>query len=204
MKKISNGTHLSIVLPVFNEEEALPTTMKELYSVCNSLNKNYEIIFVDDCSRDRTPEILNEFVVKDPRIKVLRFSRNFGHSQYGFTAGTEYATGDAVVWTDADLQDPPEVIEEFIKKWQEGYQVVYGVRKKRRGSLFLRIAYKIFYRLLKKLSYLDIPLDAGDFSLLDRKVVEVKFQKISPAPQNAPRTHPKLPPKILNDYILTH
>jgi dolichol-phosphate mannosyltransferase len=101
------------------------------------------------------------------------FSRNFGHSQYGFTAGTEYANGDAVVWIDADLQDQPELIEEFIKKWREGYEVVYGVRTKRRGNLLMNIAYKVFYIIFRKSAFVDIPRDAGDFSLLDRKVVNV-------------------------------
>ena len=202
---MSNGRKkISVVVPCYNESGNIEKLYDRLKAVLEKNHYDYEIIFVDNKSTDDTRKILRQLAARDPGVVGLFFSRNFGHSQYGFTAGTEYATGDAVVWTDADLQDPPEVIEEFIKKWQEGYQVVYGVRKKRRGSLFLRIAYKIFYRLLKKLSYLDIPLDAGDFSLLDRKVVEVKFQKISPAPQNAPRTHPKLPPKILNDYILTH
>ena len=171
---MSNGRKkISVVVPCYNESGNIEKLYDRLKAVLEKNHYDYEIIFVDNKSTDDTRKILRQLAARDPGVVGLFFSRNFGHSQYGFTAGTEYATGDAVVWTDADLQDPPEVIEEFIKKWQEGYQVVYGVRKKRRGSLFLRIAYKIFYRLLKKLSYLDIPLDAGDFSLLDRKVVEV-------------------------------
>src|SRR3989344_3112500 len=110
----SNNTYLSIVLPIYNEEESLPELMKELYSVCNSVNKNYEIIFVDDCSRDRTSEILNEYADKDPRVKIIRFSRKFGQ-QAALSAGFDASSGDRVVTMDSDLQHPPEMIKEFVK-----------------------------------------------------------------------------------------
>lgn len=164
---------ISVVVPCYNEEGNVEELARRLRDVLARNMRDYELIFVDNKSTDRTREILRDLAQNDPHMTALFFARNFGHSQYGFTAGSEYATGDAVVWTDADLQDPPEVIEEFIKKWQEGYDVVYGVRTKRRGGFFLRAAYKIFYRIYKKMSYLDIPLDAGDFSLMDRKVIDV-------------------------------
>lgn len=164
---------ISVVVPCYNEEGNIEELARRLRDVLVRHARDYELIFIDNKSTDTTREILRRLAADDPRVTALFFARNFGHSQYGFTAGSEYATGDAVVWIDADLQDPPEVIEEFIKKWREGYDVVYGVRGKRRGGFFLRAAYKLFYRLYKKMSYLDIPLDAGDFSLMDRKVIDV-------------------------------
>lgn len=164
---------ISVIIPCYNEEGNVEELHRRISDVLRRNVKNYEIIFIDNKSTDATRDILRRLAERDPHVTALFFSRNFGHSQYGFTAGSEYATGDAVVWTDADLQDPPEMIEEFIKKWQEGYDVVYGVREKRRGGFLLRIAYKLFYRLYKKMSYLDIPLDAGDFSLMDRKVINI-------------------------------
>src|SRR3989344_3959301 len=114
--------YLSVVLPIFNEEEALPELMKELYSVCNSLNKNYEIIFVDDCSRDKTPEILSQYAGKDPRIKIIRFSRNFKH-QAALSAGLDAASGDFVVTMDSDLQHPPQMIPEFLKQAENDFDI---------------------------------------------------------------------------------
>ena len=164
---------ISVVVPCYNEEGNIEELARRLRDVLVRNLRDYELIFIDNKSTDATRDILRRLAENDPHVIALFFSRNFGHSQYGFTAGSEYATGDAVIWTDADLQDPPEVIEEFIKKWQEGYEVIYGVRAKRRGGLFLRIAYKFFYRVYKKVSYLDIPLDVGDFSLMDRKVINI-------------------------------
>ena len=164
---------ISVVVPCYNEEGNIEELARRLRDVLVRNLRDYELIFIDNKSTDATRDILRRLAENDPHVIALFFSRNFGHSQYGFTAGSEYATGDAVIWTDADLQDPPEVIEEFIKKWQERYDIVYGVRAKRRGGLFLRIAYKFFYRVYKKVSYLDIPLDAGDFSLMDRKVINI-------------------------------
>lgn len=164
---------ISVVVPCYNEAGNVEKLVLRLREILSRNARDYELIFVDNKSTDATRAILRHLAADNPHITALFFTRNFGHSQYGFTAGSEYATGDAVVWIDADLQDPPEVVEEFIKKWQEGYDVVYGVREKRRGGLLLRVAYKIFYRIYKKISYLDIPLDAGDFSLMDRKVIDV-------------------------------
>lgn len=163
---------VSVVIPCYNEQGNVEELYKRLTSVLEKLVFDYEIIFVDNHSSDQTREILRRLAAQDKRVIVLFFSRNFGHSQYGLTAGTEYANGDAVIWIDADLQDQPELIEEFVKKWQEGYQVVYGVRVKRRGSIFMAAAYKIFYFIFRKLAFVDIPRNAGDFSLLDRKVVD--------------------------------
>src|SRR3989344_3511260 len=167
-----NYKKVSVVIPCYNEKGNVRELYSRLKKVIAGAGYAYEIIFVDNKSIDGTRDILLSLATEDKNVMLLFFSRNFGHSQYGFTAGTDYATGDAVVWMDSDLQDPPEVIQSFIKKWEEGYRVIYGVRKKRRGSLFLGICYKVFYRVFKKFSYLDIPLDAGDFSLIDRTVVE--------------------------------
>lgn len=164
---------ISVVSPCYNEENNIEKLYQRLQAVIKGVGYDYEIIFIDNKSADNSRRILRELTMKDSQVTALFFSRNFGHSQYGFTAGTEYATGDAIVWIDSDLQDPPEIIKEFIKKWEEGYDVVYGVRKKRRGNLLLRLCYKLFYVLFRKLSYIDVPLDAGDFSLLDRKVADV-------------------------------
>lgn len=164
---------ISVIIPCYNEEGNVEELARRLRDILIRNVRDYELIFIDNKSTDTTREILRHLAKNDPHIIALFFARNFGHSQYGFTAGSEYATSDAVVWIDADLQDPPEIIEEFIKKWREGYDVVYGVRTKRRGGIFLRAAYKLFYRFYKKMSYLDIPLDAGDFSLMDRKVIDV-------------------------------
>jgi len=131
---------------------------------------DYEIIFVNDASPDDAKEVLAGIASKDPKVIVVNHSRNFG-SQSAFTSGMRIATGDAVVLLDGDLQDPPELIEQFIEKWNEGYEVIYGVRTKREASMFFQAAYKLFYRLFRAASYVPMPLDAGDFSLLDRKVV---------------------------------
>lgn len=164
---------ISVVIPCYNEEANIHELYQRLSTVLSEIAAQHEIIFVDNQSRDRTREMLRELAAKDTRVKVLFFARNFGNSQYGYSAGAEYATGDAIIWMEADLQDPPEVIREFVKKWQEGFLVVYGVRSKLSGSTLSRWFRKTFYRLFDKLSYLKIPHDAGDFSLLDRKVVDV-------------------------------
>lgn len=164
---------ISVVIPCYREAANIRALYERLKKTLNANTADWEIIFADNNSPDNSEEIFRALAAEDKRVKVIFFSRNFGNSQYGYAAGTEYASGDAVVWIDGDLQDPPELIPELIKKWQEGCDVVYGVRERRRGSLLLRGAYKLFYRLFKKMSYLDIPLDAGDFSLIDRKVVDV-------------------------------
>ncbi len=164
---------LSVVIPVFNEEEVLPETYRRLRAVMHGIQISYELLFVNDGSKDRSAHLLEELARRDPHVKVLHFSRNFGH-QAAITAGMDYAQGEAVVVIDADLQDPPELIPEMLAKWQEGYEVVYGKRMKREGeTLFKRFTATLFYRLLRGVTTIDIPLDTGDFRLLDRKVVEV-------------------------------
>ena len=162
---------ISVVIPIYNEEEVVPELLSRLEKSSGSW-KEYEIIFVDDGSRDNSFSLLSEVAEKNSNIKVIKFSRNFGH-QIAISAGLMHASGDAVAIIDGDLQDPPEMIDKFIEKWKEGYDVVYAIRASRKENIFKRVAYSTFYKLLKRLSSIDIPLDAGDFSLIDRKVVDV-------------------------------
>jgi glycosyltransferase involved in cell wall biosynthesis len=163
---------ISIVVPCLNEEEVLRDTNRRLVAVLEQLPQRFEILYVDDGSADRTPEILRELQVDDERIRVVRFSRNFGH-QMAITAGLEHASGDAVAVIDADLQDPPEVIADFVAKWMDGFDVVYGVRTEREGETAFKLwTAKWFYRLIGKLSDTEIPLDTGDFRLMGRRVVD--------------------------------
>lgn len=164
---------ISVVIPCYNEEPNISELYLRLSKVLRGVTPRYELIFVDNNSRDRSREMLRNLAGTDACVKGIFFSRNFGHQQYGYSAGAEYASGDAVILMEADLQDPPEVIADFVKKWQEGFDVVYGVRPRAAGTRMSRFFRRLFYRLFNKLSYLDIPLDAGDFSLLDRKVVDV-------------------------------
>ena len=143
---------------------------QRLTAIFQKIGVDYEIIFVNDCSPDNAREVLAELAAQDKKVIVINHTRNFG-SQSAFTSGMRIATGDAVVLLDGDLQDPPELIEPFFQKWQEGNDVVYGIRIKRDATLFLQIAYKAFYRVFRSASYVPMPLDAGDFSLLDRRVV---------------------------------
>jgi dolichol-phosphate mannosyltransferase len=136
------------------------------------LTSTYEIVFVNNGSYDSSAPIFDELAAADPHVTVLTLSRNFG-AQGAYTSGLEYASGDCVVCLDGDIQDPPELIPTFIEKWRAGFDVVYGVRTRRKGSLIRRIGYKAFYRLLRRVSYVEIPLDAGDFGLMDRRVVDV-------------------------------
>jgi glycosyltransferase involved in cell wall biosynthesis len=163
---------LSVVVPCFNEEVVISLTYQRLIEVLGSREFRLQIIFVDDGSADRTPEIVARFAQDDARVRTVLLSRNFGH-QPAVSAGLANADGDAVVVIDADLQDPPEVVLEMIRKWQDGADVVYGIRLKRKESVLKRAAYKIFYRLFQRLASIETPVDAGDFSLLDREVVEV-------------------------------
>jgi polyisoprenyl-phosphate glycosyltransferase len=163
---------LSVVVPCFNEEQALYDTSRGLLAVLARTSLRFEIIYVDDGSTDSTPNILRELARQDERVRVVRFSRNFGH-QMAITAGLEHSSGDAVVVIDADLQDPPELIMDFIQKWMDGYDVVYGVRVEREGeTAFKRWSAKFFYRCIDHLSETRIPLDTGDFRLMDRCVVD--------------------------------
>ncbi len=161
----------SIVAPVLNEEETLPEFYRRTRSVMDNLDGPSELLLVFDGSRDRSPEIGRELRAQDPQVKIINFSRNFGH-QIAISAGIDYAEGDAVIILDSDLQDPPEVIPELVAKWKEGYQVVYAQREQRRGETFFKLfTASLFYRLIDTLASIDIPRDTGDFRLIDRKVV---------------------------------
>ncbi|NLG84209.1 MAG: glycosyltransferase family 2 protein [Firmicutes bacterium] len=160
----------SVVVPMYNEEEVVRETYRRLKAVMDSLGEPYELIFVNDGSKDDTLAILKEFAAADPAVKIVDFSRNFGH-QIAITAGMDYAAGEAVVVIDGDLQDPPEIIPAMIARWKEGYEVVYGKRKERKGEpFFKRATARLFYRLLNRLTEVEMPVDVGDFRLLDRKV----------------------------------
>jgi polyisoprenyl-phosphate glycosyltransferase len=161
---------ISAIVTCYKDGPAIAIMLERLHRTLSGITPNYEIIYVNDASPDNAEEILKEIATRDKRLIVINHSRNFG-SQNAFTSGMAVATGDAVTVMDGDLQDPPEVIAEFAAKWLEGYDVVYGIRKKREGSRIFNVFYKIFYRLFRKLSYVQIPVDAGDFSLMDRKVV---------------------------------
>ncbi len=167
MKKIS------VVVPFYNEEANLPLIYDELREVMDSLKSHYEfeVLFVDNRSTDSSFAVAYELSQKDPRLKCLRQSRNFGY-QANILAGMSESTGDAMVQLDADGEDDPKLIVEFLKKWEEGYQVVYGVRRQRAESYLVQIQRKIFYRSIAKLSSVPLPLDAGDFRLLDRCVID--------------------------------
>ncbi len=163
---------ISIIIPCFNEEAVLPKLFERLGAVAATWNADYEIICVDDGSRDRTWEIIKAQHATDPRWRCLCFARNFGH-QTAVSAGLHFATGDCAVVIDADLQDPPEEISKLLAKWREGFEVVFAQRKKRRDPLVKRILAWGFYRLLQKMTPLPMASDAGDFCLLDKKVVAV-------------------------------
>lgn len=164
---------LSVVTPVFNEAEILARFYSELSSQLNTLDVSFEIVFVDDGSTDASKEILDGFAQRDPKVRVLHLARNFGQ-QMATTAGLQHSRGQAVVILDADLQDPPELIGEMLAKWQQGYKVVYGVRKKREGeTLFKKVSSFLFYRLMSSISDVPVPRDTGDFRLMDRRVVDV-------------------------------
>lgn len=162
---------LSAIIACYRDAPAIMLMYQRLIAVFKKINAGYEIIFVNDCSPDNTYEILSELAAQDKKVIGISHSRNFG-SQSAFTSGMQIASGDAAILLDGDLQDPPELIEQFFQKWQEGYDVVYGVRVKRKVNMLLGIAYKAFYRIFRSVSYVPIPLDAGDFALLDRRVVD--------------------------------
>lgn len=162
----------SIVIPLFNEELVVNETYKRVRTIMDSTGEPYEIIFVNDGSRDGTLGKVREIAKMDRNICLISFSRNFGH-QSAITAGMDYSKGQAVIVIDADLQDPPEVMLKMIDKWKEGYEVVYGLRIKRKGETFFKkVTAKIYYRILNKLTDVDIPVDVGDFRLIDRKVCD--------------------------------
>jgi glycosyltransferase involved in cell wall biosynthesis len=162
----------SIIAPCFNEESVLPELHRRIQEVMDQTGEPWELVLINDGSRDRTPELMRELHAADPRVKVLDFARNFGH-QIAVTAGLDYAQGEAVVIIDSDLQDPPELILEMIDRWKESYEVVYAVRTKRKGETwFKEFTAKLFYRIIYRITDVDIPLDTGDFRLMDRKVVD--------------------------------
>lgn len=170
---------LTAIVACYRDAPAINIMYQRLIAVFEKIRADYEIIFVNDGSPDNTYEILRELAAKDKKVIGINHSRNFG-SQSAFTSGMRIASGDAVILLDGDLQDPPELIEQFFEKWQKGFDVVYGVRGKRKASLILRICYKAFYRIFRISSYVPIPLDAGDFSLIDRRVVNA----INSLPEN--------------------
>ncbi len=163
----------SVIVPIYNEIEVLPVLVERLTAVMDRTGKPWEAVLIDDGSKDGSSEMMREISAADNRYRSLFFARNFGH-QIAVTAGMDYALGDAVIVIDADLQDPPETILELIAKWEEGYEVVYAVRSEREGETwFKKTSAALFYRLIYKITDVDIPLDTGDFRLLDRKVVDV-------------------------------
>ena len=170
---IQERNKISVVIPIFNEIEVLPELHRRLSALLSGVQEEYEIIYVDDGSTDSSlPYMISLYNSDHDHTRVISFSRNFGH-QTSISAGLHYATGDAVIVMDGDLQDPPEVLPAFIEKWREGYEVVYGIRTQRKENAIKRAAYYLFYQLLHKISYLSIPIDSGDFSILDRKIVDV-------------------------------
>ncbi len=163
----------SVVTPIYNEEGNIPALYERVREVMEKTGESWELVTVNDGSRDRSLEMLYELVDQDPRVKVVNFARNFGH-QIAVTAGLHYTSGDAVIMMDSDLQDPPELILEMIEKWKAGYEVVYAVRAERRGESWFKLATaKLFYRVIYRITEVEIPLDTGDFRLMDRAVVQV-------------------------------
>ena len=163
----------SIIAPIFNEKENLPELQRRVTEVMDSTNEPWELILVDDGSTDGSTDIIREMAKQDKHIRPIIFARNFGH-QIAITAGWDYARGDAVVIIDADLQDPPELILEMAKKWKEGYEVVYAVRTEREGESWFKLwTASLFYRIIYRITDVKIPLDTGDFRLMDREVVNV-------------------------------
>ncbi len=166
---------ISAIIACYKDGEAIPVMYKRLSETFKALKIDYEIIFVNDGSPDNSEEVISKIVAKDGHVIGINHSRNFS-SQMAFTSGMDISTGDAIVFLDGDLQDPPEIIKDFYKKWIEGYDVVYGIRAKREAPMWMALSYKLFYRIFNKMSYIKMPLDAGDFSLIDRRVVEVLKQ----------------------------
>lgn len=164
-------TRLSAVVPCYREAESIPVMHERLTAAFRELDVDYEIIFVDSGSPDHTPEVLAELATRDRHVTVVHHTRAFG-SQSAYSSGMRLATGDAVILLDGDLQDPPELIPTLVARWRDGYQVVYGERVRREGPALMNATRKAFYRVFERLSYISMPLDAGDFSLLDRRVVD--------------------------------
>ncbi len=169
---MSDRPRYSIVAPIYNEEGNIQILWERIQQVMNSTGETWELVTINDGSRDRSLELLEAIAAQDSRLKIVNFARNFGH-QLAVTAGLHHTSGDAMVVIDADLQDPPELILEMIERWKAGYQVVYAVREERKGeSWFKLFTAKLFYRLIYRITDVDIPLDTGDFRLMDRRVVD--------------------------------
>ena len=174
-RRLDRGTRLSLIVPCYNEQEVLPHLHGRLQPLLESWQVDFEVLLIDDGSQDRTWELMAEIHQRDSRWRMIRLGRNFGH-QTALRAGLQIATGDVVALLDADLQDPPEVLYEFLQKWVEGYDVIYGVRQNRQEGWIKRTCYAGFYRVLSYLSEIELPLDAGDFSVMDRRVVDLLRQ----------------------------
>jgi len=170
-RRFTRDPYISVVIPCYNEEGNIQAMHERLSRAIAPLTSTYELIFVNNGSYDDSATLLDALAATDEYVTVLTLSRNFG-SQGAYTSGMEYASGDCVICLDGDIQDPPELIPTFVDRWREGYDVIYGVRVRRKGSLLRRIGYKAFYRLLHKVSYIQVPIDAGDFGLMDRRVVD--------------------------------
>ena len=163
----------SIIAPVYNEKDCLDTLVKRVGEVMDTTGETWELVIIDDGSQDGSTDIIRKMAKEDERVRAIIFARNFGH-QIAVTAGMDYSRGDAVIIIDADLQDPPEVMLEMIQRWKEGYQVVYGVRSEREGETwFKKTTASLFYRMIARITDVKIPLDTGDFRLMDRSVVKV-------------------------------
>lgn len=166
------AVELSVVIPAFNEEANLTALYARLVAALDPLATPYEILFVNDGSRDATLPMLRQLAASDGRVTVIDLARNFGH-QVAISAGLDHTSGRAVIIMDGDLQDPPEVLPQFIARWREGHDVVYAIREQRKEGPLKRAAYNLFYRMLKRVANIDIPLDAGDFCIMDRRVVDL-------------------------------
>lgn len=170
MTKLHKETRFGLIIPCFNEEEVIPLLLEELSAFEKECPLQLCVLFIDDGSQDRTANLLREACRTNQHYELIRFARNFGH-QAAVSAGIDYMDADVVGIIDADLQDPPHVVLDMLQKWDAGYEVVYGVRQNRKENVLLRFSYRLFYRILKRLANIDIPLDAGDFCIMDRQVV---------------------------------
>ena len=162
---------ISVVIPIHNEEPVIPQLLARTLAAARAWGEDFELVLVDDGSRDGSLQLLVDAARTEPHLRIVKLSRNFGH-QAAITAGIQQARGAAVIVMDGDLQDPPEELHKFIAKWREGFEVVYGIREQRKESLLMRFAYATFYRALHAIGDIEIPLDSGDFCLMDRKVVD--------------------------------
>ena len=179
---------ISVVVPLFNEERIVGELHRRLDRTLSAMRISYEILFVNDGSRDATPRLIDALHVQDPNLSVIHLSRNFGH-QPAVSAGLDHARGRAVMIMDGDLQDPPELIPRFVRLWRAGNDVVYAIRRKRKENAVKRLGYFTFYRLFRAISEIEIPLDSGDFCLMDRRVVEAIAEPARAGPVHPGATH---------------